>query len=206
MKLITKYFPHLTEQQTHQFSQLEGLYHDWNKKINVISRKDIENLYRNHILHALSIAKIIEFVPDTSILDVGTGGGLPGIPLAILFPKCHFLLIDAIEKKINVVGEIAKSIALENVDCKQIRVEKIKEQYDFVVSRAVTRFDKFWHWTNKCISKNSKNRLANGILYLKGGDFQEEIQFFLQNITVYEIKEFFEEEFFETKKIIYCKK
>lgn len=206
MNLIKKYFPNLTLQQIDQFAKLKELYYSWNKKINVISRKDIENLYQHHILHSLAIAKIINFAHDTNLLDVGTGGGLPGIPLAILFPKCNFCLIDAIEKKINVASNITKSVELKNVICKKQRVENVKEKYDFVISRAVTKFDKFYHLSNKCIHDKNKNSIKNGILYLKGGDFEEEIMPMSEKINIYNISDFFVEPFFETKKIIHCKK
>lgn len=203
MDCITKYFTSLSDVQKSQFSQLQQLYTDWNEKVNVISRKDIDNLYTNHVLHSLAIAKIISFVDGTRLLDVGTGGGFPGIPLAILFPKCQFHLIDSIGKKITVANAVTEALGLTNVKCEQIRVEQIKDKYDFVVSRAVTRFDSFYNMTRKCVSPGGCNQLPNGIIYLKGGDFDEELKSINRKITIYNIADFFEESFFETKKIIH---
>ena len=174
-----------------------------NKKVNVISRNDIQHLYIRHVLHSLSIAKIINFKPKTKILDVGTGGGFPGIPLAILFPKTEFLLIDSIAKKIKAVKSIIKSLELDNVTSKQIRSNELKQKYDFVTGRAITNFPKFLASVNHNIKTQSFNELQNGIIYLKGGDFNDEIKQFKKNITVYQIKDFFDEPFFDTKKIIY---
>ncbi len=206
MKEITKYFPDLSESQIKQFAMLGDLYKEWNTKINVISRKDIDNIYEHHILHSLAIAKVIEFKRGTKLLDVGTGGGLPGIPLAILFPKCNFHLIDAIGKKITVVNEISKAIGLSNVYGEHVRVEKLKTQYDFIISRAVTQFDKFWKICHKNISKKSINTLENGIIYLKGGDFEDELIDIKNRITITPISNYFTEPFFETKKVIHFKK
>ena len=203
MKLIKKYFPDLTEKQYRQFGALQELYEDWNNKINVISRKDLEQLYERHILHSLAIAKVIQFKNGTSILDVGTGGGFPGIPLAILFPECKFHLVDSIGKKIKVVQEVSSTIGLKNLTSEQIRAEKIKSKYDFVVSRAVTAFPLFYNWVKDKLNPRSNNDLKNGILYLKGGDLNEELKKFQSRITSYNIAEFFTESFFETKKIIY---
>ncbi|MBI9055183.1 MAG: 16S rRNA (guanine(527)-N(7))-methyltransferase RsmG [Bacteroidales bacterium] len=203
MKIIQKYFPELTEKQYEQFTSLKELYREWNEKINVISRKDIEELYERHILHSLAIAKIIQFKDNTTILDVGTGGGFPGIPLAILFPNCKFHLVDSIGKKISVVKEIAKAIDLTNVEAEQNRAEKIKDNYDFIVSRAVTAFPTFYNWVRNKVNKNSFNDLNNGILYLKGGDLSDELQKFKSRITSYNISEYYTESFFETKKVIY---
>ena len=203
MDIIKKYFPNLKPAQNNQFENLGLLVNDWNEKINVISRKDIEALYEKHILHSLSIAKIIHFRPGTAILDVGTGGGFPGIPLAILFPDCLFVLIDSIGKKIKVVQDIAEKLELENVTAIQTRAEEVKEMFDFVVSRAVTSFPDFVGLVKKNVSKNQKNSRPNGIIYLKGGDFQDEIKPFKQIAEVTEIKLFFDEPFFETKKIVY---
>jgi len=203
MEIIQKYFPALTQKQNEQFKLLQNLYKDWNSKINVISRKDIEHLYERHILHSLAIAKIISFKPNTSILDVGTGGGFPGIPLAILFPDCHFHLVDSIAKKIKVVREIAHAVELKNIHAEKIRAEKIKSTYDFVVSRAVTSLPVFYNWIKGTINRNSENELNNGIIYLKGGDLTEEIKQFKPSIQVFTIGQFFEEPFFETKKIVY---
>jgi 16S rRNA (guanine527-N7)-methyltransferase len=203
MKIIQKYFPELTEKQYEQFTSLKELYREWNEKINVISRKDIEELYERHILHSLAIAKIIQFKDNTTILDVGTGGGFPGIPLAIIFPNCKFHLVDSIGKKISVVKEIAKAIDLTNVEAEQNRAEKIKDNYDFIVSRAVTAFPTFYNWVRNKVNKNSFNDLNNGILYLKGGDLSDELQKFKSRITSYNISEYYTESFFETKKVIY---
>lgn len=203
MYIIQKYFPDLTEEQNRQFLLLQSLYEEWNNKINVISRKDIDQLYERHVLHSLAIAKIIRFKNKTSILDVGTGGGFPGIPLAILFPECSFHLVDSIEKKINVVQEISLALNLRNITPKQIRAEKIKNQYDFIVSRAVTAFPAFYNWVRTKIKHESKNELKNGILYLKGGDLNEELKDFKSRIKTFEISKFYSESFFETKKIIY---
>ena len=205
MDCINKYFPNLTDNQKSQFAQLQELYADWNDKVNVISRKDISNLYVNHVLHSLAIAKIISFADGTRILDVGTGGGFPGIPLAIMFPRCNFHLIDSIGKKITVVNAVAESIGLTNVTGEQIRVEQVKDKYDFIVSRAVTRFDSFYNMTRKCVSSGGVNKLANGIIYLKGGDFDDELRLINREITTYNITDFFDEPFFETKKIIHVK-
>ena len=202
MQLITKYFPNLTPQQLQQFEQLQNLYYEWNDKINVISRKDIDELYERHVLHSLAIAKVIDFQPNTSILDVGTGGGFPGIPLAILFPEVQFYLIDAIGKKIKVVQEIANALALKNVRAEQIRAEKVKEDFDFVVSRAVTQMSQFVPWVRKKIKKDSSNAFKNGIFYLKGGDLTEELAPFA-SVQQFDIANFFEEPFFETKKVVY---
>ena len=203
MDIMQKYFPDLTEEQNRQFLLLQSLYEEWNNKINVISRKDIDQLYERHVLHSLAIAKIIRFKDKTSILDVGTGGGFPGIPLAILFPKCSFHLVDSIGKKIKVVQEISLALNLKNITSEQIRAEKIKNKYDFIVSRAVTAFPAFYNWVRTKVKHESKNELKNGILYLKGGDLNEELKDFKSKIITFEISDFFTEPFFETKKIIY---
>lgn len=179
------------------------MYHEWNEKINVISRKDIDELYLRHVLHSLSIAKIIRFQPGTSLLDVGTGGGFPGIPLAILFPECHFTLIDSIGKKILVVQEVANQLGLGNVTGKKNRVQEVKARFDFILSRAVTAFPDFVQMVRKNVSPLSKNALPNGIIYLKGGDFDAEISFFKASVEIFEISKIFQEPFFETKKVIY---
>ena len=202
MEFILKYFPDLTDVQKNQFQQLEALYQDWNSKINVISRKDIDELYVKHVLHSLSIAKIQKFEPGTYVLDVGTGGGFPGIPLAILFPETRFYLIDVILKKINVVKAVAEALDLKNVKAEQIRAENVKGDFDFIVSRAVTNMPDFVSWIKDKIKKQQKHELKNGILYLKGGDLTEELASF-PNAKEYNISEFFEGEFFETKKVVH---
>ena len=204
MDLILKYFPELTEPQKEQFAQLQALYADWNEKINVVSRKDIENIYERHVLHSLGIAKVINFRKGTSILDVGTGGGFPGIPLAILFPESDFHLVDSVGKKIKVVNAVSESLGLTNVRGEHARAEEIKEEYDFVISRAVTRLVKFYPWVRKNFKPRSKHKLKNGLLCLKGGDLLEEVQESrLKKIATYKLNDHFEEEFFETKKVIY---
>lgn len=202
-ELIFHYFPHLTEKQKQQFAQLGALYKDWNEKINVISRKDVDNLYTNHILHSLGIAKVMPFLPGASVLDVGTGGGFPGIPLAILFPETNFHLVDSIGKKITVVNEVAKAIQLTNVRGEQIRAEQINGQYDFIVSRAVTRMKEFYGWINTKVKSKSIHSLDNGILYLKGGDLDEELDELKKPYSLYNLPNYFKEEFFETKKVVY---
>lgn len=203
-EVINKYFE-LTPIQEKQFDLLYDLYEEWNNQINVISRKDFENFYIKHVLHSLAIAKVIQFKPGTKVLDIGTGGGFPGIPLAILFPDVQFHLVDSIGKKIKVVKEVAMALDLENVEATHERAEKIKGQYDFIVSRAVTRLVRFMPWTKRKISGTSKNKLKNGILYLKGGDIHEELN--EPNLkfkpTIYKIPDFFEEEFFDTKLVVY---
>jgi len=203
MEIITKYFAGLTDLQLEQFGRLGSLYEEWNTKINVISRKDIEQLYERHVLHSLAIAKIIQFKPGTKVLDVGTGGGFPGIPLAILFPETSFMLVDSIGKKIRVVNEVATALNLGNLQAEHIRVEDVKQTFDFVVSRAVTAFPRFVSMVRSKISSRSNNDLPNGIIYLKGGDFEEEISPFKQQVKVFELQSFFQEEFFETKKLIH---
>lgn len=200
--IIQKYFQ-LTPGQTDAFSKLGGLYADWNNKINVISRKDVENLYVNHILHSLGIAKVVSFQKDCEVLDVGTGGGFPGIPLAILFPEARFHLVDSIGKKITVVKEISNALGLKNVEAEQVRAEEIKRKYDFIVSRAVTRMKEFYGWVRNKSKPQSKHTLDNGILYLKGGDLDEEMNELKKPYSQYDLKDFFNEEFFETKKVIY---
>lgn len=203
VEVISKYFPQLTDNQLHAFANLQPLYAEWNKKINVISRKDIDNLYTNHVLHSLALAKFTQFAPQSKILDVGTGGGFPGIPLAIMFPECNFHLIDSIGKKISVVQAVANSLGLSNVKAEHIRVEQVKDKYDFVVSRAVTRFDAFYRMVRHCVSSQQNNQIANGILYLKGGDFDDEIAATKRTATIEPISSYFDEPFFETKKIIH---
>ena len=202
MEEILKQFPNLTENQILQFKKLEVLYHDWNAKINVISRKDIDELYTKHVLHSLAIAKIQPFEPGTYILDVGTGGGFPGIPLAILFPETRFYLIDVIAKKINVVKAVMEALVLKNVKAEQIRASEVKGDYDFIVSRAVTNMPDFFFWIKDKIKKQNKHNLLNGILYLKGGDLTEELKDF-PKATEYNIADFFKDEFFETKKVVH---
>jgi 16S rRNA (guanine527-N7)-methyltransferase len=202
MEAILKYFPDLTEVQKEQFRQLDSLYHDWNEKINVISRKDIDALYTKHILHSLGIAKVQRFEPGTFVLDVGTGGGFPGIPLAILFPETRFYLIDVIAKKIKVVQAVADALGLKNVKAEQIRAENVKGDFDFIVSRAVTNMPDFVSWVKTKIKKQHKHELKNGILYLKGGDLTEELKDF-PKATLYDLADFFEDEFFETKKVVH---
>jgi 16S rRNA (guanine527-N7)-methyltransferase len=202
MKIIQKYFKGLSKEQLIQFTKLEVLYKDWNSKINVISRKDIDELYLRHVLHSLSIAKLISFKDGTSILDVGTGGGFPGIPLAILFPNCKFHLVDSIQKKINVVNNVVKELDLKNVKTSSCRVEAISEKNDFVVSRAVTNMKDFVSWIKFKINKNSFNDFKNGVLYLKGGDLNEELKSF-KNVKTFELSEFFNEDFFNEKKVVY---
>ena len=203
MKIIEKYFTDLTEEQKERFSRLKELYTHWNNQINVISRKDIDSLYVHHVLHSLAIAKVIKFKPGTKIMDVGTGGGFPGIPLAILFPDCDFYLVDSIGKKIKVVTEVASALGLKNVKAEQTRVQQVKDKFDFIVSRAVTAFPKFVNMVRKNSKLKDENSLANGILYLKGGDFEEEIARYGDKVNVYSCPDFFSEEFFETKKVVH---
>ena len=202
MKLIQKYFKDLTEEQLEQLNKLELLYKDWNSKINVISRKDIDELYLRHVLHSLSIAKLISFKNNTTLLDIGTGGGFPGIPLAILFPNCNFHLVDSIQKKINVVNIVVKELELKNVKTYCCRAELVKDKYDFVISRAVTNMKDFVSWIKYNVNKKSFNDLKNGVLYLKGGDLKEELISF-KNVKTYELSDFFKEDFFNEKKVVY---
>jgi 16S rRNA (guanine527-N7)-methyltransferase len=202
MEEILRQFPDLTESQVLQFEKLQLLYEDWNSKINVISRKDINELYSRHVLHSLGIAKIIEFRPGSKIMDVGTGGGFPGIPLAILFPEVDFYLIDVIAKKIKVVNEVASALGLKNVKAEQKRAELVKQEFDFIISRAVTNMPDFVSWVENKVSKKQNHELANGILYLKGGDLTEELKAF-PKATEYNLSDFFKDEFFETKKVVH---
>lgn len=203
MDIIRKYFPDLTPEQIEQFSQLLPLYNSWNSRINVISRKDMDNFYINHVLHSLAIAKVISFAPGSRIMDVGTGGGFPGIPLAIMFPQCSFHLVDSIEKKIRVVTEVAEELKLENVFPQRERAEYVEGPFDFIVSRAVTALPVFMPWVKNKISSEQKNELANGVLYLKGGDFADDLKGIKHQYTLYPISGFFSEEFFETKKVVH---
>ena len=202
MELILKYFPTLSAVQIKQFELLKDLYEEWNAKINVISRKDIDELYVRHVLHSLGIVKVIEFKPGTKVLDVGTGGGFPGIPLAIMYPEVDFYLIDVIAKKIKVVNEVASALGLKNVTAEQKRAELVKWNFDFIVSRAVTNMPDFVTWVSDRTIKEAKHELKNGILYLKGGDLTEELVSF-PNATQYNLSDYFTEEFFETKKVVH---
>ncbi len=206
MEELLTYFPDLTDQQRTQFAALDGLYRDWNAKINVISRQDIDALYEKHVLHSLGIAKVIQFKPGTEILDVGTGGGFPGIPLAILFPLVQFHLVDSIGKKITVVNGVAEALGLTNVRAEQVRAEGISQSYDFVVSRAVTRLKPFMGWMRYKITKRGNNDLPNGVLYLKGGDLTEELAEIPDKYKIYNLSDYFRGEFFETKKVVHIKK
>lgn len=202
MELIKTYFPSLTEKQEIQFNAIIGLYKDWNQKINVVSRKDIDEIYLRHVLHSLAIAKFIEFHPGSKIIDVGTGGGFPGIPLAILFPEIKFTLVDSIAKKIKVVNEVVEGLELQNVKTINDRVENTKGQYDFIISRAVAAMPTFVSWTKGKIAKHSQHDIKNGIIYLKGGDLSQELNPY-KNAKVIPISTFFNEAFFDTKKIVY---
>jgi len=201
--VIFHYFPSLLDKQKEQINQLGSLYKEWNDKINVVSRKDIENIYINHVLHSLGIAKVISFNAKADVLDVGTGGGFPGIPLAILFPETRFHLVDSIGKKITVVTEVSKALGLKNVRAEQIRAEQIRGKYDFVVSRAVTRMKEFYGWVNNKIKDDSTHALDNGILYLKGGDLDEEMNELKCPYSIYNLSDYFKEDFFETKRVVY---
>ncbi|WP_010135176.1 16S rRNA (guanine(527)-N(7))-methyltransferase RsmG [Ochrovirga pacifica] len=200
--LILKYFPNLSPTQIEQFEKLESLYKEWNAQINVISRKDIDELYLKHVLHSLGIAKVQVFNPGARILDVGTGGGFPGIPLAILFPETSFTLVDSIGKKIKVVQEVAEGIGLENLSAHHMRAEKVQGEFDFIVSRAVTAMPDFVKWIKKKATKKQQHQLKNGILYLKGGDLTEELRDFPSH-TLYPLTDYFTEDFFETKKVVH---
>jgi len=202
MNILQEYFPELTEEQQLQFAKLEELYKEWNAKINVISRKDIDLLYERHVLHSLGIAKVQSFKPGSRILDVGTGGGFPGVPLAILFPETQFYLVDVIAKKIRVVNEVVKALDLKNVKAEQRRAGTFDERFDFIVSRAVTNMPDFIKWVRKNIAKHSNHQLKNGVLYLKGGDLTEELSLF-PKAEQYNLSDFFQGEFFETKKVVY---
>lgn len=202
MDIIRKYFPDLSEDQQKQFEELAGLYKDWNLKINVVSRKDIDELYLRHVLHSLGIAKVQSFLPGSKVLDVGTGGGFPGIPLAILFPETRFHLVDSIGKKIKVVQDVSEGLQLENIKITNARVETITDQYDFIVSRAVAQMETFAHWVKGRVAKRSQHPLKNGILYLKGGDLTHELSQF-PKATIYPLSQYFEEDFFETKSVVH---
>jgi 16S rRNA (guanine527-N7)-methyltransferase len=201
--IISKYFPHLTELQVEQFAQLEALYNDWNAKINVISRKDIQNLYEHHVLHSLGIAKVVNFKDGTTVMDLGTGGGFPGIPLAILFPNVQFHLVDSIGKKVKVANEVATAIGLKNVKFSHARAEEIKERYDFVVTRAVMPMVDLMKVARKNIKHEQHNAVPNGIIALKGGELNNEIASMKNISTVWELSDFFEEEYFKTKKVVH---
>jgi 16S rRNA (guanine527-N7)-methyltransferase len=203
MDILLTYFRELTSEQKELFRSLEPLYNTWNSRINVISRKDISQLYERHVLHSLAIGKFIKFIPGSKILDVGTGGGFPGIPLAILLPDVNFHLIDSVGKKIKVVNQISSSLGLKNVTTEQIRLENLKTKYDFIVSRAVTNLPEFAGWAKKNISSVHKNAIPNGILYLKGGDISSEIKPFKKNVIVQDLSQYFKEEYFKTKKLVY---
>ena len=202
MELILKYFPNLTDDQIDKFTKLEALYQDWNLKINVVSRKDIDELYLRHVLHSLAIAKVIAFKPNTKIMDVGTGGGFPGIPLAILYPECSFHLVDSIAKKLKVVEEVVAGLDLKNVKTSHTRVEEIKGDYDFIVSRAVAAMPTFVHWVKGKTAKKQNHELKNGIIYLKGGDLDEELKEYPKS-TIYNISDFYTEDFYDTKKVVH---
>lgn len=202
MELIKHYFPDLTEVQIEQFEKLESLYQDWNLKINVVSRKDIDELYLRHVLHSLAIAKFISFKPGSKIMDVGTGGGFPGIPLAIMFPECQFHLVDSIAKKLKVVNEVVEGLGLTNVKTSHCRVEEVDDTYDFIVSRAVAAMPTFVHWVKGKIAKTQNHDIKNGIIYLKGGDLGEELQDYL-TAKVYDLSDYFTDEFYETKKLVH---
>jgi len=202
MDLLLKYFPNLTQLQISQFSQIQELYKDWNLKINVVSRKDIDELYLRHVLHSLGIAKVVQFNPNTKVLDVGTGGGFPGIPLAILFPETQFHLVDSIGKKIKVVNDVTEGLGLQNIKTTHGRVEEIKGTYDFIVSRAVAQMETFVFWTKGKINKKQQHPIKNGILYLKGGDLSDELKKYT-SATTYNLLDYFTEDFFETKKIVH---
>lgn len=203
MDLILKYFPNITERQREQFAALLPLYEDWNSKINVISRKDMEYFYEHHVLHSLAIAKVMQFRPMAEILDVGTGGGFPGVPLAIMFPDARFTLVDSIGKKIKVVADVVSQVGLTNVKSMQARAEAVEGEFDFVVSRAVTALPEFVPWVKDKISHSQYHPLRNGILYLKGGDLEAELRPFAKKVRTWDIADIFTEEFFETKKVIY---
>ena len=202
MDLILNYFSGLTKSQMQQFRRLEALYNEWNAQINVISRKDIDELYLRHVLHSLGIAKVQAFKPGSKILDVGTGGGFPGIPLAIMFPETNFYLVDSIGKKIKVVQEVVDALGLKNVKAEHIRAEKVKGEFDFIMSRAVTNMDDFVKWTRNKVAKKQNHELKNGILYLKGGDLTQELINF-PNANIFNLSDYFNEEFFETKKVVH---
>jgi len=201
--VIFHYFPDLSAKQKAQFNELLPVYRDWNEKINVVSRKDIDNLYVNHVLHSLGIAKVVSFSDDASVLDVGTGGGFPGIPLAIMFPNTTFHLVDSIGKKITVVESVARYLELTNVTATQIRAEQVKGHFDFIVSRAVTRLKEFYSWVHRKAKRKSVHSLSNGILYLKGGDLEEELAALKKPHQLFVLSDFFNEPFFETKKVVY---
>ena len=206
MDIILKYFPNLSEVQQQQFAALYDLYTDWNSKINVISRKDITNLYEHHVLHSLGIAKVMQFRPETTVMDLGTGGGFPGIPLAILFPETHFHLVDSIGKKVKVATEIANAIGLKNVTTRHCRAEEEKQLFDFVVSRAVMPLADLLKIIRKNIKKEQHNALPNGLICLKGGELEREVMPVKHQTLMYDLKDYFEEEFFETKKFLFKKK
>ena len=203
MEILLKYFPELTEDQIEKFAKLGPLYEEWNEKINVISRKDMEHFYEKHVLHSLGIAKVMKFEPGTKVLDIGTGGGFPGIPLAIMFPEVHFHLVDSIGKKITVVKDVAKQLKLTNVEAQQARAESLVRKYDFVVSRAVTRFANFYPWVKGKFKKEDFNEFPNGIFLLKGGEVEEEMEEKLVSYVVYHLDDYYQEEFFDTKKVVY---
>ena len=206
MELIQQYFSNITVAQQQQLEQLLPLYAEWNEKINVISRKDVENFYERHVLHSLAIAKVIQFKPATRVLDIGTGGGFPGIPLAIMFPEVQFHLADSIGKKILVVQEVAKALGLKNVKASHCRVEQLKGDYDFITARAVASAEELTKWTHSLIINENHNELPNGWLFLKGGDLTEELKPFKNKTTIHYIKEFYKEDFFEEKQVVYIQK
>ncbi|MED9962062.1 MAG: 16S rRNA (guanine(527)-N(7))-methyltransferase RsmG [Bacteroidales bacterium] len=202
---LLKYFPNLSQQQLDQYELLAKEFLSWNEKINLISRKDTDNIFEHHILHSLAIAKVCKFKPQCEVMDIGTGGGFPGIPLAIMFPETKFYLVDSIGKKIKVVQALVEALGLKNVEAEQIRAENVNQQFDFIVSRAVTYLPDFMQWTKGKISKIQYHDLANGVLYLKGGDLTEELSTIKNKIKIYDIDNYFEEEFFQTKKVIHVK-